>query len=366
MRKRNDFAGVPNISDDNLFCCIFHAKPAKLAKVVTYGLCGLRVNSKNIIPNYLIVRGLIEKTMKLLRSFDYAPRILHECAAAMLAEVSEARLREIVAKIAAPRHFFAEFERNQWTETWLAGQFRAAGYATISQGKHQNLVARPPDAPRGRIMLIGGHYDSAQRSPGADDNASAVAAMLACAELLAQYAPNAPVCFVAFNREEDFIIGSADFVKTFLPGSGMEIGVAHILEMVGYCSHAPHSQRAPRGLCVSIPSVGDFLAIVANREAAAHVTPLLQQARAHCAELPVFALQLGGWLDFAVYHLLRSDHVHFWRKRIPACLWTDTAFFRNANYHRPTDTPDTLDYAFLRRVTQLLLAQALAFCGNLR
>jgi hypothetical protein len=54
--------------------------------------------------------------------------------------------------------------------------------------------------------------------------------------------------------------------------------------------------------------------------------------------------------------LARSDHDPFWRAGIPAVMWTDTAEFRNPNYHRATDTPGTLDYDFLQSVTQLLLS----------
>jgi hypothetical protein len=58
--------------------------------------------------------------------------------------------------------------------------------------------------------------------------------------------------------------------------------------------------------------------------------------------------------DFA-----RSDHFPFWKKRIPSLMWTDTAEFRNPNYHKKTDTPETLNYSFLRYTTQLLLAHLL-------
>ena len=210
-------------------------------------------------------------------------------------------------------------------------------------------------------MIIGAHYDCVTDSPGADDNASAVAAVLSCAETLAQYARNAPICVVFFNREEEFIIGSADFVREFLPASGLSVTVAHILEMVGYCSHAPNSQRNLRFLPLALPSVGNFLGLAANRQANPFIAPLLRSARTYLSEFPVFGVELGGLRDVGAYQLIRSDHAHFWRKRIPAMMWTDTAFFRNPHYHRPTDTPDTLDYAFLRSVAQLLLLQALAF-----
>lgn len=299
--------------------------------------------------------------MKLFDSTSVAANVPEPRTLAMLADVRTDRLRDIVATIAVPRHFSAHFEQNQWTEDWLCQQLEAAHYAVEVQGKHCNIVARPPEALPGRMMVIGAHYDSVKDSPGADDNASAVAAVLVCAEILAQYVSNAPICFVFFNREEEFIIGSADFVRTFLPISGMSVAVAHILEMVGYCRHAPNSQRKPRLLPLALPSIGNFLGLAANRQAAFVIAPLLRSARTYLPDFRVCGVELGGLRDVGAYQLLRSDHVHFWRKQIPAFMWTDTAFFRNPHYHRPTDTPDTLDYAFLRSVTQLLLLQAFAF-----
>ena len=300
--------------------------------------------------------------MRFFDSMSAAADIPEPRTLAMLAAIREERLRDIVATIAAPRHFSAHFAQNQWTEEWLTQQLETAGYAVDAQGKHCNIVARLPEALSGRSMIIGAHYDSVKDSPGADDNASAVAAVLACAETLAQYARNAPVCVVFFNREEEFIIGSADFVREFLPVSGLNVDIAHILEMVGYCSHTPNSQRKPRFLPLALPSVGNFLGLAANHQADRFIAPLLRSARTHLPDFPVLCDELSGLRDAGAYQLLRSDHLHFWRKRIPALMWTDTAFFRNPHYHRPTDTPDTLDYAFLRSVTQLLLLQTFAFC----
>jgi hypothetical protein len=85
--------------------------------------------------------------------------------------------------------------------------------------------------------------------------------------------------------------------------------------MVGYCQNSPKTQSLPPGLPVNIPDTGDFR---------------------------------------------RSDHDPFWQEGIPAVMWTDTAEFRNPNYHEPGNTPDTLDYGFLRRVAQLVTACAMS------
>lgn len=129
----------------------------------------------------------------------------------------------------------------------------------------------------------------------------------------------------------------------------------HVLEMVGYATHEPGSQRMPVPV-PGAPDVGDFIGLLSNQRSNHLVELAANQAEAMVPELPVVGLKvylgLEGWLP--VLH--RSDHSPFWKAKVPAMLWTDTAEFRNPNYHRTTDTPETLDYGFMRRVAQLVIA----------
>jgi Zn-dependent M28 family amino/carboxypeptidase len=134
----------------------------------------------------------------------------------------------VVEKISIPRHFFAESNNNKFVADWIAEELNSYGYKTSYQGRYRNVVAVPKEKINDSVILIGAHYDSVPGTPGADDNASAVAAMLACAKAISEYAQDAPVCFVAFNCEEDGLIGSTDFVNSFLPESGLKIGEVHI------------------------------------------------------------------------------------------------------------------------------------------
>ena len=280
---------------------------------------------------------------------------------ALNAVVSERFLREIVDKLSFPRHYFANPQTNQHIEEWIADQLRSYGYHVFLQGKYDNVVALPSKDFAGPVTLVGAHYDSVPWSPGADDNASAIAALLGCAKTVAKHTPDAPVCFVAFNREEDWMIGSADFVKNYMREKVLDIRIAHILEMVGYCSHQPNSQRSPRSLPVNIPSIGNFLGIISNHASRTLLPPFLQEANSYCPDLPVVGLQIYWGLEKFFYHLIRSDHVAFWKHGISAFMWTDTAYCRNPNYHKASDTSETLDYTFLRKVTQLLTEQVLMF-----
>ena len=272
-----------------------------------------------------------------------------------LASVSEAELLDAIVALARPRHMFRQRAENRRAAQYVAGALEERGYAVEIEGELGNVVATPR-APLDRPMiLVGAHYDSVPDTPGADDNASGIAAMLACARALARFEPAPPVGFVAWNGEEDGLRGSIAFVARHRSQGGAPFAAVHVLEMVGYASHEPGSQRMPipvRGA----PDVGDFIGLLTNRRSNHLVELAAKQAEAMVPELPVVGLKVYLGLEEWLPVLHRSDHSPFWKAKIPAMLWTDTAEFRNPNYHSPTDTPETLDYGFMRRVTQLVIA----------
>lgn len=276
-----------------------------------------------------------------------------------VASASESFLRSAVEKISIPRNFWAEPRNNKIVAKWIADEFSSYGYKTYFQGRYENVVAMPKEETTDSAILIGAHYDSVHATPGADDNASAVAAMLGCAKAISEYAPQMPICFVAFNCEEDGLIGSTDFVNSLLAESEIKISQAHILEMVGYCSEEEGSQKMPSGLPIKIPDTGNFLGILGNKDSKHLVDEVLKNAKSYLPEFSVLGLKLYFGIEKYFPDFARSDHFPFWEKRIPSLMWTDTAEFRNPNYHKKTDTPDTLNYSFLRSTTQLLLAHVL-------
>jgi hypothetical protein len=278
--------------------------------------------------------------------------------AQLLESISEHELREWVRRLAVPRHFVFEPDENEGVALWLAARFQSWGYRVQMQGEWRNVVALPARSNE-PLILVGAHYDSVGGCPGADDNASAVAAMLGCAKACSQLKPSAPVAFVGFNREEDNLLGSRDFVKWLETKESFEIEEAHILEMVGYASDAPGTQRIPPGLPVKVPDTGNFLGVLANRASHETLDDVLSCASTYLPEFPVIGLRVTLGLERYFPVLLRSDHAPFWAVKKPALMWTDTSEFRNPFYHQPGDKPDTLNYEFLRRVTQLLVATVL-------
>ena len=232
---------------------------------------------------------------------------------------------------------------------WIADAYRSLDYDVWKSGPYANIVAIHPECPPGPRVLIGSHYDTVPGTPGADDNASAVGVSLACARALTLLPNPRPVMFVSFNREEDGLLGSRQFVEESVPSLPEVVGEAHILEMVGYCCHESDSQRLPKGLPVRVPDVGDFLALLGNRTSNRLIKPLLRTSASAATDLRVLGIRVYLGLERYFPHLLRSDHAPFWQAGVPAIMWTDTSEFRNPHYHLPSDTPDTLDYSFMRR-----------------
>ncbi|HEU5075108.1 MAG TPA: M28 family peptidase [Polyangiaceae bacterium] len=261
----------------------------------------------------------------------------------------ERRLRDHVQKVARNRHRRAQPSENRAVAEYIAHELTALGFRVEWQGPLANVVALPKK-PGSDAALVAAHYDSVPFSPGADDNASAVAVLLEAARRAASAGAN--VGFVAFNAEEEGLLGSRNFVEA----SPITPRVVHVLEMVGYTDRRPGAQRRPVYLPIRLPDVGDFLGIIANRKSTAEVERVREAARRLSTGPRLLTLSTRFGVERLLFDLLRSDHVPFWKRGIPALMWTDTANFRNPNYHRGSDTPDTLDYAFMTRVCLLLCA----------
>jgi len=278
--------------------------------------------------------------------------------------ITEDLLRESVETIAVPRHYVAQRDANLQVAEWIEGQLWSLGYRVGQQGEYRNLMTLPSCSDRA-VVLVGAHYDSVSSTPGADDNASAVAAMLGCAKAVSEFADDLSVCFVAFNREEDGLLGSKDFVDNIVSSGKLKVREAHVLEMVGYCDKRSGSQSLPKGLPIKLArDRGDFLGILGNNRSTALVDSLMSCAKTYVSDFPVLGLKIYFGLERFFPHLERSDHAPFWSQGTPALMWTDTSEFRNPHYHQPSDTPKTLDYEFLCNVTKLLTAQVLTSARN--
>lgn len=233
---------------------------------------------------------------------------------------------------------------------------------------YRNIIAtmKGTDEDRGWILL-GSHYDAASGSPGADDNASGVAALLEAARCLSRQKLSSTVQFAAFTLEEPqpqtfkFLIGSDHFAKEARRLKRRYDAVL-ILESVGYTDRTEGSQIVPPFVRVHVPKTGDFLGVVSNNRSKSLMEEFHKMAGEYVPELRVvpYKVPLSGYV---VPESRFSDHASFWDQRYPALMLTDTAMFRNPNYHTPNDRHETLDFEFITNVTKAVISTILHLGG---
>jgi Zn-dependent M28 family amino/carboxypeptidase len=213
-----------------------------------------------------------------------------------------------------------------------------------------NLIAELPGTEHPEeIILVGAHYDAYYQ--GADDNSSGVAALLEMARLASGQRFKRTVRFLGFDLEELGLVGSTRYVQS---RPDERIVASLIFDCIGYRDTAPGSQQGLPGF--PLPPQGDFLAVIANEPSRAQMEELHALGR-RLDSVPVIGIVTpGDGSGPASGNLMRSDHAPFWLAGQNALFLTDTANFRNPNYHRDTDVPATLDADFLTRVTQLSAA----------
>lgn len=156
---------------------------------------------------------------------------------------------------------------------------------------------------------------------------------------------------IAFNAEEDGLLGSRDFVANGLPMGGSAIRLVHVLEMVGFRGAAAR-QTLPLPWVPTKLRIPDFIGLIAKERSKSMIDAALRSNDA--PGLRVVTAKTWGPVHRVVADITRSDHFPFWRAGTPALLWTDTGNFRNPHSHQPSDTPETLDYGFMAEVTTLL------------
>jgi hypothetical protein len=194
------------------------------------------------------------------------------------------------------------------------------------------------------IVIIGAHYDSVEGVPGANDNASGVAGMLALARTFAGTKPDRTLRFVAFvNEEPPFFwtsnMGSRVYARQ-CKARHEKIVAMLSLETIGYYSDEKNSQHYPlRVFNLFYPTTGNFVGFIGNigsRSLVRSVAASFNQAGFCPSELAA----MPSWITGISW----SDHSSFWREGYPAVMVTDTALFRYQWYHTPDDRPEKLNY----------------------
>lgn len=247
---------------------------------------------------------------------------------------------------------------------------------SVEGEQYRNIIARygPEQGP---VIVVGAHYDSfaevgvASQSvkgygpdthtPGADDNASGVAGLLELARLLQQHPPRVGVELVAYSLEEPPFfrtddMGSVHHARS-LVASGRPVQAVVVLEMIGYFDEQPGSQDYPLSLLRYLYSErGNFIAVIGRGgdwSAVRRVKAALKSVNG----LPVYSMNAPALVQGVDF----SDHRSYWPHGIPAVMVTDSAFYRNKQYHQADDTADRLNYQRMAQVVQgiyTLLEQA--------
>ncbi len=271
----------------------------------------------------------------------------------------EGRLKRHVGALAdgiGPRSLFspsnlhaaADYIRGFWTEQ---GHEVTTHTFTVQDIDCENLTieilgARKPH----EIVIVGAHYDTVSWSPGANDNGSAVAALLEISRLLSAATIGRTLRFAAFANEEPpffktMSMGSLVYAKECQKRKENIVGMI-CLETVGYYRDDEKTQKYPFPLRFFYPNEGNFVAVVGNLRS----KPLVKSFARDFMEESDFPVECAATFGF-ITGIDWSDHWSFWRCGYPAIMITDTALFRYPYYHSSQDTPDKIDYHNLARVT---------------
>ncbi|MEW5949037.1 MAG: M28 family peptidase [Thermodesulfobacteriota bacterium] len=286
----------------------------------------------------------------------------------LITQVDIGNLKRYTSSITGLRHAWKEPEALEERARYVEEALASFGLQVESQevpfhGRtYRNIIGTLQGKKDTDLLLVGAHYDAALGSPGADDNASGVAVLLETAHILSKYNPDNTIQFVAFTLEEPqfpvmtltFLIGSRHFAQEAGKKGQRYKGVL-ILESVGYTSERPQSQSLPPLVRIAAPDTGNFLAVVANRRSKNLLDGFCRSAAKWAPELKVvgYKVPFSGRL---IPEIRFSDHAPFWDQGYPALMLTDTAMFRNPNYHTPYDRLETLDFNFMSGVAKAVTA----------
>lgn len=260
----------------------------------------------------------------------------------------------------AALHAAADYMREEWRRQ---GHAVTAQRYTAYEVPSENLeIALAGTARASEIIVVGAHYDSVRGSPGANDNASGVAALLEIGRTLKDAGLRRTVRLVAFvNEEPPFFfwgeMGSGVYAKA-ARRRGDDIRLMMSLEMLGAYSDQPGSQRYPPFLGWLYPDRANFIAFV-SKIASRHVLKRTVAAFRSVSAFPSEYLVAPGIVPGVSW----SDQLSFWREGYPAIMVTDTAFQRYPHYHTVQDTPDKIDYARMAQVVEGL-AKAIVLLAN--
>jgi hypothetical protein len=275
--------------------------------------------------------------------------------------VDEEKLKATVKALtttSAPRNYFNPAALTEAAE-FISAEFKKSGFTPEEQKyiiegvEVKNIICTygPSDAER---IILGAHYDVCEEQSGADDNASGIAGLLEIARLLNTLKPDLKyrIDLVAYTLEEPPFfrtsqMGSAFHAK-YLFDNHINVKAMVCLEMIGFFTDKPKSQEYPIAALKAIyPSTGNFIAVVGSMGDDG-LTKSMKKRMTEASKLGVESINAPSTLQGIDF----SDHLNYWKYNFHALMITDTSFYRNKNYHRKSDTMDTLNFEKMAEVVK--------------
>ncbi|MEW6332788.1 MAG: M28 family peptidase [Thermodesulfobacteriota bacterium] len=312
-----------------------------------------------LLPVLLVAAFLLYSVLKVKGT----PSIVFQPATGTKERMLYRHVEELSVTIGSRSVF--EYDRLLAAKEYILASLRGMGHTPVLQDvpyqdrTYSNIIVTLPGKTRpGDVVVIGAHYDTVGGSPGADDNASAVAVLLEMARRLKDHPPDRTLKLLFFTLEEPPVFRTesmGSFVYARDARNRQErIRAMVCLEMLGYYSDREGGQSFPLPfMSLLFPSTPNFIAVVGNFASRSLVNAVSDSLRAGCS-VPVETLTTLGFVPGVDF----SDHRSFWKMGYPAVMVTDTAFYRNPNYHRETDRIDTLDFNRLSALLEGLVAMA--------
>lgn len=278
---------------------------------------------------------------------------------ALVTKVEQSRINEWISDLInfSTRHTLSP--QNVEVAQWLQGQFRALGYNDVvfhdfihSGVKCHNVICtKPGNLDLDKNLIVCAHYDSRMNdsedfisaAPGANDNASGVAALLEIARIIFSIDTTYSIKFVGFSGEEQGLIGSAAYAS-FLNARGVHVQLLINLDMIG------HPENPADPTIIIEQDIGNDVA--ANDAPSQNFAMQMVQAAADYTKIKT---SLGP--------IYSSDYMpfeHFGYVCIGAYDGADSLPF----YHTVNDTLDKVDISFCTEVTRMVLATILTVAGN--
>lgn len=273
--------------------------------------------------------------------------------------ISPDKLRNHVEKISNefyPRNY-AKLTNLNKTADYIKVEFEKSGGKVSEQTfqvearTYRNIIATF-GKENGERIVIGAHYDSCSDTYGADDNASGVAGLIELAHLLSKEDLSKQVELVAYTLEEPPYFATEEMGSFIhaqsLKEQNVKVSLMISLEMIGYFSDEPNSQEFPVSILKLLyPTTGNFISIVGNFTNILTVRNV-KSAMQSASDLPVCSSNVTSFIPGVDF----SDHRNYWIFGYDAIMITDTAFYRNKNYHTTADTAEKLDYAKMAKVVE--------------